>query len=108
MVIGTTLLKSATSYYSPTFERGGLAALFSCELLQVGTAGTLDILVQHKNTEDSGFTLLATFSQLTAAGIGTIEGTAIKEELRFKYTVGGTQDYSFVHFNMLAPAWRPY
>lgn len=108
MVIGTTLMKSATAYYSPTFGRGGLSALFSCQVLQVGTAGLLDIEVEHKNMEDTGFTVLGSFSQFAAADVDSVDASAIKEQLRFKYTVGGAQAYSFVHFNMLAPAWRPY
>ena len=82
--------------------------MFSCDVLQVGTAGTLDIDVEHKNPDEVNFMLLGSFTQLTAAGVGTKDLTGIKEQVRFKYTVGGTQAYSFVHFNMLAPAWRPY
>jgi hypothetical protein len=108
MVIGITLMKSATPYHSPTFGRGGLAALFSCEMLQVGTGGTLDIDVQHKNPEDTAFTTLGSFTQITAAGVEPFEASAIKEQVRFQYTVGGTQAWSFIQFNMLAPAWRPY
>jgi len=107
MVIGITLLKNATPYYSPTFARGGLAAVFSCEALQ-GTQFTLDIDVEHKNMDDTGFTLLGSFTQLNAAGVGSLNESGIKEQVRFKYTVGGAQAYSYVHFNMLAPAWRPY
>ena len=108
MVVGITLLKSATSYYSPTFGRGGLGAIFSCEVLMVGTSGTLDIDVEHKNAEDTTFSPLGVFTQFTAAGVDIKNLTGIKEQVRFKFTIGGTQAYSFVHFNMLSPAWRPY
>jgi hypothetical protein len=108
VVIGITLLKSATPYFSPTFGRGGLAALFACEVLQVGTGGTLDIEVEHKNPEDVTFSSLGSFTQLTAAGVGTKDLVGVKEQVRFSYLVGGAQAWSYVHFNMLAPAWRPY
>jgi hypothetical protein len=108
MVIGITLFKNVTPYYSPTFGRGGLAAVFSCEVLLVATAGTLDIDIEHKNIEDTAFTTLGSFTQFAAAGVDIKNLAGIKEEVRFKYTVGGTQAYSFVHFNMMAPAWRPY
>lgn len=107
MVIGTTLLKNATAYYSPTFGRGGLGAVFSCEVLQ-GTSFTLDIDVEHKNVEDTTWTSLGAFSQFTGAGVDVKDLTGLKEQVRFKYTVGGAQAYSYVHFNMLAPSWRPY
>ena len=107
MVIGITLFKNTTAYFSPTFGRGGLAAVFSCEAL-LGTAFTLDIDVEHKHAEDTTFTTLGSFTQIAAEGVGTKNLTGIKEQVRFKYTVGGATASSFVHFNMLAPAWRPY
>jgi len=108
MVIGMTLMKSATAYLSPTFARGGLSATFARELLMVGTSGTLDIDIEHKNLDDTAFTTAGSFAQLTAAGIGTIGVSALKEQVRFRYSIAGAQAWSFVHFNMLAPAWRPY
>jgi len=59
MVIGTTLMKlNGDPYFSPTFGRGGLGAVFSCEVFQVaGSSPTLDIEVQHKNVEDTSFTV---------------------------------------------------
>jgi len=107
MLIGTLLMKHASAYYSPTFGRGGLAAVFSCEVL-LGTTFTLDIDIEHKNAEDTTFTLLGSFTQFAAAGVDIKNLTGIKEQVRFKYTVGGATASSFVHFNMLAPAWRPY
>jgi len=110
MVIGTTLMKMAgTAYYSPTFARGGLAAVFACEVQQVaGTNPTLDIDVEHKNVEDTTFTTLGSFNQFTMADLKTLSASAIKEQLRFKYVVGGTAATAAVHFNMLAPTWKPY
>lgn len=110
MVIGTTLMKlNGDAYFSPSFGRGGLAAVFSCEVFQVaGSSPTLDIEVQHKNAEDTSFALLGSFAQFTAADLKTLSVGAIKEQIRFKYTVGGGAATAAVHFNMLAPAWRPY
>jgi hypothetical protein len=109
MIIGILLHKlSTTPYYSPTFGRGGMGAVFGCEVFQVGgTAPTLDIAIEHKNTEDVNFATLGSFTQFVAAGVDTKNLTGIKEQVRFKYTVGGS-DGDAVHFNMLAPAWRPY
>lgn len=109
MVIGMTLMKLAgTAYYSPIFGRGGQGALFACEVFQVvGTSPTLVITVEHKNTEDVNFAILGTFDTLTAAGLGTKDLTGIKEQVRFKYVIGGTESYAAFHFIMLAPAWRP-
>jgi len=109
MVVGTTLMKLAgTAYYSPQFNRGGNAATFYCDVLQLGSSPTLDIDVEHKNSEDTSWTTLASFTSITTTGVKNVDGSAIMEQLRFKYTVTGAQVYSSVHFNMLAPTWRPY
>ena len=110
MVIGTTLMKMAGSaYYSPTFGRGGLSATFVCEVRQVaGTNPTLDIDVEHKNADDTSFVSAGTFTQITAAGVHKVDVGALKEQIRFKYTIGGTEAWASVNFNMLAPSWRPY
>jgi hypothetical protein len=108
MVIGITLMKNASPYYSPTFGRGGLAAEFACDMLLIGSSGTLDIDIEHKNIEDTSFTLLGSFAQITSTGVEPLPIAGIKEQIRFKYAVGGANASSFVHFNMLAPAWRPY
>jgi hypothetical protein len=110
MIVGMILMKMAgLPYYSPTFARGGLAAVFSCQVFQVsGTSPTLDIDVEHKNIEDTSFVSAGTFTQFTAAGVDIKSLGSIKEQVRFKYVVGGTETYAAVHFNMLAPAWRPY
>ena len=108
MVVGITLLKNAAIYYSPQFNRGGNAAMFQCECLMVGTNGTILVDVEHKNAEDTSWTTARSIGTISAPGVSDVAVSALKEQIRFAYTVGGTQAYSFVHFNMLAPAWRPY
>jgi hypothetical protein len=107
MVIGITLLKGdAASYYSPIFARGGQGAKFSVETFNITLSG-FGITVQHKNVADTAWTTLVSFSSITAAGVTDADATSIKEQLRFKYDCTGTNAYDMVHFNMLAPAWRP-
>jgi hypothetical protein len=110
MIIGTMLMKmNGLACYSPTFGRGGNAAVFTCEVLDIsGSSPTLDIDVEHKNVEDTAWTSLVAFSQITSVGLKTAEDTGVKEQLRFKYPVGGTPATNAVYFNMLAPVWRPY
>ena len=108
MVIGTLLLKFGSPYFSPTFARGGLGAVFSAELLGLSSASSVDIEIQHKNTEDVSFAVLGAIPTLSAAGTDFVNLTGIKEQVRFKYTVNGTTTQDGVHVNVLAPAWRPY
>lgn len=109
MVVGTTLLKlDGNPYYSPQFNRGGNAGQFSSQVLNIAGVSGFDIDVEHKNAEDTAWTTLVSFSTMTTTGIYNANGAAVKEQLRFKYTVAGANIYAGVHFNMLAPQWRPY
>ena len=111
MIVGTTIIhdgSGATPYFTPQFPRGGLAALFSFDITHKGGSPTLSIVIEHKNSEDTSWTTLASITGLTATGVQTKDATAIKEELRisFVYTAGSAGD--FFHIVIAAPAWRPY
>ena len=93
--------------YSPTFPRGGGAAVFAVEVFVVDAGVTLTVAIEHKNIEDIAFTNLATMSALTA-GVNTQAATGIKEQLRLAYTVNGSAASDSVYANTLAPSWRPY
>jgi len=108
MVIGMLLLKFGSPYFSPTFARGGLGAVFSAELLGLSAGSSVDIEIQHKNIADLNFAVLGAIPTLSAAGTDFVNLTGIKEQVRLKYTVNGTTVLDGVNVNVLAPAWRPY
>lgn len=109
MVIGTTLLKlDGNAYYSPQFNRGGNACQFAVEVLNYSGATGFDITVEHKNASDTAWATLTTFTTITATGLYNQSIAAIKEQLRFKYLITAPNAYNGVHFNVLAPQWKPY
>jgi len=111
MVVGETLLKlSGGTYYSPQFNRGGNAAVFPIEVLQLagGLGLALDVEVEHKNSDDTVWTTLTSFSYIAVGPDASLMGSSIMEQLRFKYIVTGATSADAVCFNMLAPQWRPY
>jgi hypothetical protein len=81
------------------------------EVLDVPGMGTLNVTVQHKNLEDTSWTNLVAFSGITTTGAKTATGTAIKEQLRFVYSItggGGPNVYDTYYVNVLAPVWTPW
>ena len=96
-----------TALYSPSFPSGGESALFSVEVLALIGTPSLAISVETKNTEDTTWGVAASFTAITAAGVATKDVSALKEEVRLKFTMSGTDGEAF---NLLvpAPAWRPY
>ncbi len=111
MLIGTTIMKLDGDWYlSPQFNRGGLAATFACEVqrMVLGVGIALNVEVQHKNSSDTAWMLLGAFGAMAAIGVTTLEGSGIKEQVRFRYKVTGANAYDGVHFLMQAPSWRPY
>ena len=96
-----------TALYSPSFPSGGESALFSAEVLAGIGSPSLAISVETKNTEDTTWGVAGSFTAITAVGVASNDVSSLKEEVRFKFTMSGTDRHAF---NMLvpAPAWRPY
>lgn len=113
MVVGTTIFfLDGNPYYSPEFGRGGLAATFSVDVTQValGAGVALGIEVEHRNSEDTAWSSVGSFSGITSTGASSLDVTGLKEIVRFKYTFQGGAPVSTesAHFLMQAPSWRPY
>lgn len=113
MVVGTTIFYlDGNAYYSPEFPRGGLAATFAVEILNIvlGGASQFDIEVESRNSEHTTWTSVGTFSAISSTGNATLDLSGIQEIVRFKYTFsGGTPAADdAAHFIMQAPSWRPY
>lgn len=109
MLIGQWIFKAGgAAMYGPTFGRGGLGCVFNATTLAMLGSPTLTITVEHKNHDDTAFTLLGTFSAITTLNNFGLDVSAIKEEVRFKYTISATNDWEGFLLLMTAPTWRPY
>ena len=112
MILGFSLLYDAvgtTPYYTTSFLRRGLAALFSIQTTHVRGGLTLNAVVQHKNLEDASWTNAGSFSGITAAGLSTLDVTLLKQEIRFSFTFSGSGSLGhFFRVFIPPPAWRPY
>ena len=98
-----------TAYYSPSFPRGGLAAVFAVDVTHLMGSPTFKITVEHRNEDETSFSTLGTFADITSAGTSQLEVQSIKQILRLKYEFDAGDDPSDgVHFIMQAPSWREY
>lgn len=108
MITGFNLLvMGGTSFYSPSFPRGGEAATFAVQTLAVLGSPSLAVDVEHKNYDDTTWTSAGAFTAITAIGMAFKDISSLKEEIRIKFTPTGTDGDGF---NLLvpSPAWRPY
>jgi hypothetical protein len=112
MILGFNLLYDLagnTPYYTTSFPRRGLAALFSIQTTHVRGGLALSATVQHRNREDPSWTDAGTFSGITAPGLSTLDLSSLKEEIRFSYRFTGTGSLGdFFRVFIPPPAWRPY
>lgn len=109
MIVGFFLfIGSAVNKTSPTFSRGGLAATFVVDLLDLEGAGAeFDSDVEHENAEDTSFTVAASFTAMTP-DVHNLDVSGRKEEVRLVFRVGGTDPNNGAYLNASAPLWRPY
>jgi hypothetical protein len=111
MIIGFFVFRGgAVDKNSPSFPRGGLAATFVIDLLDLwGPGVNLDCDVEHKNTEDTAFTAVAgSFATMNSVDVYKLDVSGLKEQVRLVFRVGGTDPTNGVYLNVPAPAWRPY
>ena len=111
MIIGTTIFHDGTGttpFYSPSFPRGGLAAIFSVDTTHISGAPTLVITVEHKNEDETTWGTAGTFGSITGPGVSTKDVTSLKEEIRLAFTFSAGSAGNFFHLVISAPAWRPY
>ena len=110
MTVGDLIIVmgGVTPFYSPSFPRGGEAALFSIEVTHKwGTSPSLAVTIEHKNADETTWTTAASFSAITATGVATQDISGLKEELRISYLPTGNDGEAF-HVLVAEPAWRPY
>lgn len=109
------ILFKGTTIYSPWFPRQADNARMTAEVVAVSGA-TLKVELFTKNKEDAGDGTNAdsagtpTNITLSAAGRTTTEWLSrstigLKELVRFKFTVTGTNNYDWVLFRMLPAIW---
>jgi len=110
MIVGTTILRlDGNAYYSPEFGRGGLAANFAVDVMNISLAsGNLDITVEHRNSDTATWTQAGAFTSISAVGLATKDVTGLWEIIRLKFVFTGTTAADAAHFLVQAPSWRPY
>jgi hypothetical protein len=109
MIVGTLFLKmGAALFYGPEFPRGGLAATFSGEVLGEIGASALEIVVEHRNREDT--TWLTAVSVATVSGVGVFDNSfsGLREILRYKYNFTSGSDGEGFRVLMAPASWRPW
>jgi len=109
MIVGTQLtVMGGNPFYSPSFGRGGEAALFSLDVThKMGTSPSLAVSIEHKNADDTSWAAAGAFTSITATGVATKDLSGLKEEIRFSFVPTGTDGDAF-HVVVAMPAWRPY
>ena len=110
MIVGSTVFKlDGTSYYSPEFRRGGLAASFVVDATHMEGNPTVTFTIEHRNADETTFATTGSSFQLAAAGVGTVDVTGLKEIIRIAVSFDGADDATdAIHFVIQAPTWRPY
>jgi len=109
MIVGQYFMRfgASVTQYSPSFPRGGEAAVFAIELLALISGASINFGVEHKNFEDTSWVNLGNVNA-TSVGVWSLSLAGIKEEVRLTYVVGGSNATDTVYANVLAPQWRPY
>jgi len=81
---------STNPVYTLPAPRGGAAATFVMDVIELNSATNLNINVEHRNRNDTTWVLAAGFAPITASGVYTLDVTGLKELTRVAYALGPT------------------
>lgn len=116
MLIGQTVFAPGpgATYYSPWFPRQGDAFTGVFEVIEAMSPYSLVCEAETKNAEDADSSATGLTGSVTINGtawpeLGTINPSAAKELVRFKFTASGDGESTaaWIHFRSNAPIWQP-
>ena len=108
MILGRTLIGSASAYHSEWQTSAGVAATFVLDVMAIAANTTFTVEIETKNLDetDAQSASIEELAPVSTTGPVTANGTGVKQLVRLKYTVGGTGSMRFVHFRWLRVSWR--
>lgn len=106
MLIGELLIQDSSAVYTIPIPRLSANVTFYVNVLQRGggTAPTINIDIEHRDSIDDSWTTAASFSAITSTGTASKQATGVKELVRLKTTLSsGSVGDSFARIAYLMP-----
>ena len=98
---------STNPVYTLPSPRGGAAATFVVDVIELNSATNLNITIEHKNRGDT-WALAAGFTAITASGVHTLDITGLKEMYRYAFALGPSPSAGDSYRVQKSVSWRPY
>lgn len=109
MLMGQMIPYNSSTLFSPPFGRGGEQGTFYIDIKhKTGTAISMGIELQHKNTDDTSWGSAGNFSAITTTGLKSLNVSGLKEQLRYAYTFSAGSDGDFYWAEFPAPMWQVF
>ncbi len=97
MLLGELVFSNSDAVLSATDARPAKDATFSVNVTQIsGTSPSLAIAIEHKNSDEDTWSTVDSFTAITAKGVYTKAVTGLKEQVRLKLTMSGTNAWARV------------
>jgi len=110
-LIGSLVISpgSVSPVYSNPVPRGGGAAIFSLEVLELNAAVSLEITLENKNRGDTSWGTLISLTPISATGVESKHVTGVKELCRVVAQFGtGTSSSDTARIASMNWSWLPY
>ena len=99
---------STNPVYTLPTPRGGEAATFVANVIELLSSVALNITIEHKNSGETAWSSAGSFTAITAAGVHPLDVSGLKESIRwnFAFAPGVAAGDQFRVFKSVI--WRPY
>ena len=98
---------STNPVYTLPSPRGGAAATFVVDVIELNSATNLNITIEHQNRGDTAWSGAGSFTPITASGVHTLQVTGLKEKYRWALALGPMPVAGESYRVQNAVSWRP-
>jgi len=99
MLVGDLILRmNSDPYFGPPMARSTCKAIFTAQVTNIAGAPSLNVVIQHRNRDDTAWAVAGTIAGIIANGVYSATIANLNELIRYQYvfTAGAATDGFYV------------
>jgi hypothetical protein len=99
---------STNPVYTLPSPRGGAAATFVVDVIEINSATNLNVTIEHRNRGATTWSGAGSFAAITASGVYSLDVTGLKGKYRYALALGPSPSAGDSYRVQKSVSWRPY
>ena len=99
---------STSPVYSTPIPRGGNAAVFVADVIEILSSAVLTITIEHKNSDETTWVTAGAFSGISSSGVYSKHISGLRESIRWAFALGAGVSAGDMFRIQDSVSWLPY